>query len=68
MAESPPAVIMSNVLLIYCDCVIVVSVMDYCEWATQLGCKDIQYLWRDDNKKRMMVDLLGSYELLGCYT
>lgn len=52
--KPPPAVIMSNVLLVYCDCFIVVSVMDSCEWATQLGCKVIQY--RDgNNKKRVMV-------------
>lgn len=44
--------------------------MDYCKWATQLGCKVIWYVWRDGNNKKgvMVVDLLGLYDLQGCFT
>lgn len=64
--KPPPAVIMSNVLLVYCDCFIVVSVMDPCEWATQLGCKVIQYLLREGNNKKrwLLICWIQIYELV----
>lgn len=41
--------------------------MDSCEWATQLGCKVIQYRDGNNKKRVMVVDLLDS-DLRSCFT